>query len=268
MDDVIKSSQNKYVKLAKRLVGSRRFRREKGLFVVEGFRQVSDALSLGFPLDYILISDQLEKDKLSSLVEALKAEKVDVFYVQDNFFSSLSETENPQGVLAVAKTRILRLQDLPMEKEDAFFVIADGVQDPGNLGTIIRTADAAGLEGLITTEGTVDVFNGKVVRASMGSLFRIPIVSDVGTADLITALTNEHFKILVADVRGEVEYFRVDFTGRTAIVVGNENSGPNSLFREMGQTVRIPCRTESLNVGVAAAILIYERVRRGEKHGG
>ena len=150
-----------------------------------------------------------------------------------------------------------------LENPEAFILVVDEVQDPGNLGTIIRSAHGAGVDGVYLTLGTVDIYNNKAVRASMGSIFHTPFFTGWSTKDLLEKLIRGKFKVLVADVAAQTLYYEEDFAGSLAVVVGNENKGPSEDFKRNGHTVRIHCNAESLNVSAAAAVLLYERVRLG-----
>lgn len=256
----IQSVNNQFIKSAKQLK-SKKFRDKNGLFLIEGIRMLEEALASGYPLEYCLIAEGTNP----VLAERVAA-RCPVFSVSFELLSVVCETENPQGIVAVARQRKTGLKDLDLQK-DAFFAVVDGVQDPGNLGTIIRTAAAAGVGGMILTAGTVDVFNSKTVRASMGSIFYVPVVEGEDPKEVSRWLCGGGFKIVVGHVGAERMYYDLDYCGKLAIVVGNENHGPSEAFKEAGIPVKIPCKTESLNVSVAAALLLYERIRRGCQSG-
>jgi TrmH family RNA methyltransferase len=152
-----------------------------------------------------------------------------------------------------------------LEVQAALILFCIEVQDPGNLGTIIRTADAAGATGVILSRGTVDLFNSKVVRASMGSIFHLPIVRIKELVETLDKLKKNQLRIVAADHRASQDYHQADLSGPAAILVGNEGAGlPNEVLRLADETVKIPMpgQAESLNVGVASGIILYEALRQ------
>lgn len=253
----IQSPQNQYIKTARQLK-NKKFRQKRGLFFLEGIRLMEEALNASYPLEYVLVTEDIEQ----SLVERL-SRKCQVFSVSPDILSQVTETENPQGVAAVARQKKFSLCDLAETSNSELLMVVDGVQDPGNLGTIIRTADAAGACGIIMTAATVDLYNSKTVRSSMGSLFRVKTATGLSPSEAVEWLLSNGYKIIVGHVGADRYYHHLDYSGKIAIVVGNENSGPCSHFREAGYSVKIPCRTESLNVSIASAILLYEKVKKG-----
>jgi len=263
MEKRISSKHNQCIKTVRLLGRSKKFRKKCGLFVFEGIRLMEEALKADLSIEFVLISDKLDASREGKqLRNTVHKTVTDIFLVEHKLLLSAAQTENPQGIIAVAKQPDFTWNDLCLHKPDSFVLVVDGVQDPGNLGTIVRTADAAGAGGLILTAGTVDVYNGKVIRSAMGSLFRIPFLTDCLPEDAVTRLQENGLKILVAHVGSDSLFYDVNFEGPLAIVVGNENRGPHEAFLRAGTAVRVPCETESLNVSVAAAILLYERVRR------
>ena len=252
----IQSAQNQYIKTARQLK-NKKYREKTGLFLLEGFRLLEEALNADYPLEFVLAVEEVDLQ----LVEQLSS-RCPIFFVSLELLSTVAETEHPQGILAVARQRKLSLRDLMATSSEALLMVVDGVQDPGNLGTIIRTADAAGAGGVILTANTVDLYNSKTVRASMGSLLRLKLVAEQAPIEAAKWLADHDYSIVVGHVGAQQYYYELDYRGRVAIVVGNENSGPSREFKEAGCLVKIPCRTESLNVSIAAAILLYEKVRR------
>lgn len=172
-------------------------------------------------------------------------------------------TVTPPGILAIARQRRVSIESL-LASQEVFLLVADGVQDPGNLGTMLRTAAAAGCTGALLTTGTVDPYNEKVVRASMGALFYLPVVSGLEPGEIVSRLEGRA-KIIVGHVAGEVFYHECDYRGGLALVVGNENRGPSQeILAQAYARVKIPLwgPVESLNVAVAAGLLLYEAARQ------
>ncbi len=177
--------------------------------------------------------------------------------------AACSQVETPQGIVAIAARPLALLADVVRDRQ-ALLVIADRIQDPGNLGTIIRIADAAGATGVVAIAGTVDPFNPKTVRATMGSIFHLAI-AEAAVDDAVEALADRGVRILVADQHGAVDFLDADYRRPCAVVVGNEGQGVDARWIEhAAATVRIPLygRAESLNVAVAAALLLYEARRK------
>ncbi|KUK10696.1 MAG: RNA methyltransferase, TrmH family, group 3 [Clostridia bacterium 41_269] len=261
-EKIITSKQNKYVSQARLTAVNKKFRRKSRLFIIEGIRLLGEAVESNFPLEYVLVSDKLKNNDQRGIkiLNNIKDMGIEVFTVDHRVFLTIARTETPQGVVAVAKQPVRSWIDLNLECPESFILVVDGVQDPGNLGTMIRTAEAVGARGIITTPSTVDVYNPKVVRSSMGSIFRIPILAERSIKEIIKVLEDYRVQLIVARVDADKIIYDVEFEGALAIVVGNENHGPSEAFK--GIPVRIPCKIESLNVSVAAAVLLYERVRR------
>lgn len=258
----VTSKQNRYVKLIKSL--SRRKEREKtGLFVLEGIRSMEEALKANYSVEMIFLSSSFIKNKGLELVKQISAD-IEVIEIADEIFSTISFTQTPQGVLAIARQREYTLTEI-LNWERNLLIVADEVQDPGNLGTIVRTAAAAGAGGLFLTRGCVDIYNPKVIRATMGGIFHLPIHFVADKSHFINEVLNHGYQLLVADIAGKHKYYEVDFTQPLVLVIGNENRGPSADFiTHASAVVKIPLvgPVESLNASVAAGILIYEAVRQ------
>jgi len=267
MSEVIKeisSKSNHLIKLAKSL-SNRKFREKEKLFILEGVRLIEEALDAGVQIDFILYSNKLSgSTRGNKLLERLNDQEVAAYLVEESLFEDVSDTENPQGILAIA--RILHCELSRVEiNERSLLLLIDGVQDPGNLGTMIRTACAAGASGVILTKGTVDLFNPKVIRASMGTIFQIPVIIKEDNQSILQFLKSNGFRILVADAKGEKLYYHSESAGPVVWVLGNEANGPGEFFQKHGdEIVSIPLlgKAESLNVAVAAGILLFDHVRR------
>ena len=172
-------------------------------------------------------------------------------------------TDNPQGILAIIKIKTCELENLFVD--GSFLVVLDSIQDPGNMGTIIRTADAAGASGIIVSKGCVDIYNPKVLRATMGSIFHIPICLYDDMTELIIQLKERAIKVFTSFLKGGANYSEQDMSGNIALVIGNEANGISKEIASLSDfLVRIPMigRAESLNASIAAAILMYEVVRQ------
>jgi len=240
----------------------RKTREENGLFVAEGVRVAEELVASSIDLRFALVAPSLEDSTRGKRLAARLDERTIVHRVSDAELRRHAGTETPQGVLVVAEQPQFRLDQLQL-RETALLLVCDAVQDPGNLGTLIRIADAFAANAVIALTGTVDPWNAKVVRSSAGSSFHLPIVS--ATFDELAGWLDRHNVIAVAaDSTGE-DAATVGEIARVAVLVGNEGAGVREETRGLAQrTVGIPMpgRAESLNVAVAAGILVYELSRR------
>jgi len=282
---MISSSQNPKIKLVRALAGRPKERREAGAFLAEGVRLVEEAFAAAWPFQFVLYSDELsERGKV--LVKKLEEKKVEVEKVGSSLLQSLSETETSQGILA-----ILNDSRLPIPESPNFLLIPDSIRDPGNLGTLLRTADAAGVQAVFIPPETTDAFAPKVVRAGMGAHFRLPIHSmswdEIRTHISASHLTQEdnsnredsnHFtekahslsathprlNIFLADMDGQ-SCWETDFKSPLALIVGGEAEGASEQARKLANAfVKIPMagKTESLNAAVAGSVLMFEVMRQ------
>ena len=252
---MITSSQNSKIKLVRALLGRAKERRDANAFVAEGVRLVEEAVNSNWGFQFALYDESLnEKGKL--LVEGLKLGGVDVEEVSESVMKSLSETETPQGILA-----ILGHTQLPIPNYLNFILIPDQIRDPGNLGTLLRTAAAAGVQAVLLPPETTDAFAPKVVRSGMGAHFRLPIHSM--TWDEIRAQTKS-LQIFLADMNGQ-SCWETDLRQPLALIIGSESEGASEEARKLTmQKISIPMagNVESLNAGVAGSVLMFEVVRQ------
>lgn len=250
------SRDNKHVKDALKLK-QKKFREEEGKFIAEGIRFVEEAIKEGL-VQYVLYSDKLYSTKGN---ERILDSEVSKYEVSADIMKELCDTENPQGVAAVVSKPEWDVDKIT----NNFIVIADGVQDPGNLGTIIRTSDAAGAGAVAVVKGTVDVYNSKTLRSTMGSIFHVPILFYDDFEELANLLKGKGYKIYSTSLDAEGYIYDCDFTENTAIVIGNEANGiPEEHLKLSTHLIKIPMpgNSESLNAAVAGAITIYEVVRQ------
>ncbi|WP_338113615.1 RNA methyltransferase [Oceanobacillus jeddahense] len=244
MNIVITSVKNEKIKTLKKL-HQRKYRKQTNTFLIEGTHLIEEALVSNWVTKEIIISEEV------SVPEA--ADNVPIIKVTEQVFKELSFTASPQGIMAVVE----------MKKEDEVsgevIVLLDAIQDPGNLGTIIRTADAAGTEGIILGDGCVDLYNDKVIRATQGSIFHLPIMhADVEEA--AARLKEADYNIWATALEKAENYKELSIPPKTAIIFGNEGAGvKESLLETADERVTIPIlgKAESLNVSIAAGILLY-----------
>jgi len=262
-EPIISSLQHTDVKLIKSL-SRRKERMEMGLFVIEGTRFVEEAAEAHAPIIKVFYTAQLLKsDRGASLVDKLYQRGIFLQEVTIPVMDKMADTERPQGILATIK--ISRSVMPALDQIQPLILVCDKIQDPGNLGTIIRTADAAGVDAIFTTVGTVDIYNPKNLRATMGSIFHVPIFPDLEPADILQDLRKHRITPIGATLGARKWHFEVDYQCPIAFWLGNEGAGiDEDVVAALAEQVKIPMpgRSESLNVSVAASILIYECVRQ------
>lgn len=265
MREIITSPQNKFIKLAVALK-QKKYREELNLFVVEGVRLVEEAVQATWLIDTcIYTAEALEHERVQKIISTLQAKECHIIQVPRAIYDKITDTQEPQGIMAIVKKCTYGLEDLLKKDATPFIMVLDELQDPGNMGTIIRTAVAAGCTGVILTKGCTDIFASKAVRGSMGSVFHVPIVSGLTTDEVISFLKKQDIEIFATALESSDIYFKVDFTKALAIVFGNEGNGVNKQFlTQAQQRLYIPLigPVESLNVAASAAVILYEVVRQ------
>ncbi|MBK5242192.1 RNA methyltransferase [Clostridium sp.] len=256
--EYIGSKDNSLIKEIKKLK-EKKYRKDNNLFLVEGFRFTEEALDSDFEVAQIFISASGEFKYENSSVKKKIQKNTKVYSTSDSLFKSICDTEHPQGIIAIVRNKLVEVR-----YEDGFYVLADKIQDPGNMGTIIRTAHAAGALGVIITKGTVDIYNEKTLRATMGSIFKMPIIYD---SDLLTVkkLRDDGFKLVTSSLECDKNFYEIDLKGKVIISVGNEGNGISEdvyALSDLKIKIPMPGGAESLNAAVAASIMIYEVVRQ------
>lgn len=264
MIERVTSSSNPAIKLARALQSRRRDRYREAAFVVEGFRSLQSLVEAGAKIRVLFLADHLAEDvtstpNLLAIVDAASR----VLAIPSPLFASISDTETPSGIAA-----IVGMPDLPFPKSSSLALAVDGVQDPGNLGTILRTAAAAGIDGVALLPGCVDPYNPKVVRGAAGTLATIPIRQVPSLEDLVFRVFTAKPQVVVADASGPVTYDEVDWTRPTALVVGGEGTGPGDeslALADVVASIPIAASVESLNVAVATGVMLFEAERQRRK---
>ena len=262
---LITSGDNPRIKYLKRLV-RRRFREKEGKFIVEGVRFVEEALASAMSVQTVIFSSKLlQSGRGKELLDNLVKSDIPLCEVTDAIMESLADTATPQGVLAVVKAVETDLVVILTGRQNHLLVLVDGIQDPGNLGTVIRTADAAGADAVILTRGTVDLYNPKTLRATMGSVFHLPIIMVGEAVQAVDLLLRSGVQLVVGMPQSHRPVYSVNLTGSVALVVGSEATGVSEEVKLLPCTmvnIPMPGRTESLNAAVATAIMLYEAVRQ------
>ena len=250
---LITSKDNSKIKEIKKLK-EKKYR--KTAFIVEGIKMIKEAISEKAEIDTIIIREDTELDfKLDSELEKK------VIHVTKNVFETISDVVSPQGVLVVINKKI---DDNKISKHADYILALDGIQDPGNLGTIIRTADSANIKQILVSKDTVDSYSPKVVRSTMGAIYRVKIIECEDLAKTLKSLQTTGFEIVTTDLHTDKSIYDMNYN-KKIVVIGNEANGVTPEIKELSNyRVKIPMlgKTESLNAAVATGIMIYEYVRQ------
>ncbi|MBR0132578.1 MAG: RNA methyltransferase [Lachnospiraceae bacterium] len=259
---MITSATNPKLKRIASLLKKSAHRKAEGVFVIEGFKMFMEVLAQCPERFEEILFTEAAKNKMVStfgepVIEGLKYE-----LVEEKLFEKIAETVTPQGVLAIVKTPAYNLSDI-LKDNTAKLLVLDNLRDPGNLGTIVRTAEAAGMSGILLSEGCVDITNPKVVRSTMGAILRVPFVGCERLSDELLRLKENYygFTVYATALNGSVVFTENKYYGRCAIVIGNESNGVSpEVLAAADKKIRIPMagKVESLNAAVAAAVVMYE----------
>lgn len=261
---MITSVQNQQIRHIIALNKRAKYRREQQSYLVEGYKMFSELPAAEIKAVYISerYLRQAEADGFGLPQTAYEV-------VSDKVFSQMSDTQNPQGILAIAAWKHYRLEELLHSPENPaakpLLMILENIQDPGNLGTILRAGEGAGITGVLMSRGTADIYNSKVIRATMGSLFRVPFLYTDTLSETVGALKASGIRMYAAHLRGQCAYDEADYVQGTAFMIGNEAAGlSEALSAQADCLVRIPMcgRVESLNAAIASSLLGFEAARQ------
>ena len=253
---MITSTSNAQVKALSKLTKNARARRQQQVYIVEGIRMFRETPE--DRIEKIYASESFVKEH-----ETLLAGK-DWEMLSDSVFASVSDTKTPQGVLCLVKMRENRLEDM-LQQKNGLWLILENVQDPGNLGTMFRTGEGAGIAGVIMDRSTVDIYNPKTIRSTMGSVYRVPFFYAKDFTQQLADLKQAGVRLYAAHLDGNCEYTHPDYTGASAFLIGNEANGLTKASSDAADVlVRIPMQgqVESFNAAVACTILTFEAVRQ------
>lgn len=257
---VITSKDNEIIKNIKKLK-EKKYRDLTGKYIVEGIKLVEEAINENVNIDCIVVCEDCIKDNAFERKLMYEIAKQNVIYVSSKVFGTITDVSNPQGILAVVKNNE---ECNNINYQEDIIVVLDGIQDPGNLGTILRTVDSANLKQIIVSENTADVYNPKVVRSTMGAIYRVNVVRADDLVSELSKMKQNGYDIVVTSLDTEDSVYDIDYI-KKVIVIGNEANGVSKEVQEMADNrVKIPMlgKTESLNASVAAGIMIYEYVRK------
>lgn len=261
---VITSKDNQYIRLVNELK-RKKYREKYGMFLAEGKRLVEDLTSSAMFPHLILYSENFND---IGMLERVCGKSDHVFAVSDKLFHKLTETENDQGILAVFPMLCPKLKNFVPKDGDLLFVL-NGVSDPGNLGTIIRSSAAADVSAILMEEGCVDLYNPKVIRSTMGTVAKIPVFQGLSREEIRDYLCEKNIKTYLADMHEAVYYDEMPVNQCSAVVLGNEGNGISDDWRQCGYGgVMIPMENgvESLNVAMAAGIIAFDHQRKIRKN--
>lgn len=259
MREIITSSSNAKLKHIIALRTKARVRREEKSFVIEGVRMFADA-PVRFIQEVYCTEEMLHRPDPDPKLKILDAQGK-LSLITPELLKKASDTEHPQGILCIAS---MPPEYIP-KPENPLYLLLENIQDPGNLGTMIRTAEAAGCDGIIMSRGTVDLYNPKTVRSTMSSIFRMPCARTGDLCGEIERLKERGVSVCAAHLDGKQDYDQISYTGGTAFLIGNEGNGlTDSAAAAAGQKILIPMlgEIESLNAAMAAGILLFEAARQ------
>ena len=255
-ENVITSTQNARIKHVVTLQQKSSLRREEGLFVVEGQREIEHCIACGYEIVELFVLDTTNYTG-----------DIEPTFVTAQVYEKMAYRESTEGIIAVAKVKSHRLQDLKFNKRNPLVVVLESVEKPGNLGAILRTAEAANVDAVIVCDPLTDIYNPNLIRASIGGVFSVPVAT-CASKECIEFLKANKIRILTAQLQDSYDYYDYDMSHATALVMGTESTGLSQQWRDAADVhIRIPMlgRLDSLNVSVSTAILIYEAVRQRNK---
>lgn len=259
----ITSKDNSVVKHLRSLSEAKNRKKEK-TFLIEGLKMVEEALRDNLGVKTVVAAPSLVQHHGKGVLKLAESRGIDVLWISERLMDALSESKTPQPVMAEVTMKQHSEEGL-LANEAGLIIIAHLLQDPGNLGTIIRTAEAVGASGLAITQNTVDPFNAKAIRASMGSILRLPVVP-IGDIDVfIKKCKQQGFQTAATVLAGEKTHFDIDLTKPTVLIFGQEGAGlPQDIMHDIDLRIRIPMAAtiDSLNVATAAAVILYEAMRQ------
>ena len=257
---VISSKENELIKHIKKL----KDKKERDLsneYIIEGIKLIQEAIQENAKIKQIIICDDCEKTESIPKDLMYEIAKQECIYVTNKVFDSITEVMNPQGILAIIEKQSKEIQ---IDDKQDIILALDDIQDPGNLGTILRTADSIGLTQILVSKGTADCYNPKVVRSTMGAIFRVKIIECEDLVKTLKEIKKHKFEIVVSSLQTDNSIYDINYH-KKVIVIGNEANGVKKEIQDLAdKKIKIPMlgKTESLNASVATGIILYEYVRQ------
>ena len=257
----ITSIQNSYIKELLKLQEKSRERKKKGLFIIEGKREISLAISANYKFDTILyFEDLISEQEILHLFNA----NVNRIIISKEVYQKLAYRDSTEGIIAVAKAKDFSLENIKFKTKTPLILVAEGIEKPGNIGALLRTADAANVAAVFIANPKSDLYNANIIRSSVGCVFTNQIA--VGSSkEIVVFLLENKIQMYATTLQNSNEYHKENYTLATAIVVGTEATGLTTVFREEAtQNINIPMQgqIDSMNVSVAAAIVLFEAKRQ------
>jgi len=263
MPSIIYSKKNKHIKFARSLM-RKKHRDLTNHFLIEGKKIIEEAISFAANLKMIFISSEnINNHEIISILNLCKDREIPIYQIDEWIFKELSETESSQGIVGIIEKAKYDFNSI-LNKDILKLIVLEEIQDPGNLGTIIRTADACNYNCVALSKGCVDLYNSKTIRATMGSLFHLPIIINVDITDSLNLLKSKDVLTIGSSVTNGVASYNIGFKEKFALVIGNESTGLSEQALDLVDkkvNIPMPGHAESLNASIAAAILMYESIR-------
>lgn len=257
---VITSKDNEFVKYVKKLK-EKKYRDQSQEFIIEGIKLVKEAIEEKANIKQIIICDNCEDSGIIPKDLMYEIAKYNCVYVTENILKTMSDVNAPQGIMAIIERNN---NENNIDYNQDIIVVLDDMQDPGNLGTILRTVDSIGLNQILVSKGTADCYNPKVVRSTMGAIFRIKIIECADLEQTLKEIQKNNFKLVVSSLQTNNSLYDINFN-KKVIIIGNEAKGVEPQIQKMAdEKIKIPMlgKTESLNASVATGIILYEYVRQ------
>ena len=257
---VITSKDNDLIKNIKKLK-EKKYRDATGKYIIEGIKLIEEAIHEKAEIENVVICEDCMKDGSIDKKLMYEIAKLNCIYVASKVFSVITDVSNPQGILAVIKRND---KNSKINYNEDAIIVLDGIQDPGNLGTILRTVDSANLKQIVLSKETADVFNSKVVRSTMGAIFRVNVIECENLKETLKELQSKDYKVMTTSLKAKKSIYEVDYK-KKIIVIGNEANGVSKEILNLAdEKVIIPMlgKTESLNASVATGVILYEYVRQ------
>lgn len=253
----ITSTQNSYIKNLLKLQEKSRERKKQGLFIIEGKREIELAINSKYQILTILIID-------SNISDLNFSDDIEIIKISKEIYQKLAYRESTEGIIAIAKTKNLDVNNIQFKNKNPLILVAEGIEKPGNIGALLRTADAANIDAVFIANPKSDLYNPNIIRSSVGCVFTNQIA--IGSSEEIIKFLNEkNINIFAATLQNSNEYYKESFKSPTAIVVGTEATGLTEIWREAAtKNINIPMqgKIDSMNVSVAAAVVLFEAKRQ------
>lgn len=256
----ITSKENSVIKHIIKLK-EKKYRNEYSEFIIEGIKIVKEAIEEKAKIKTIIVSESALNTENFEKILKNNLKTIDFILVPDNIFKLLSDVENPQGIIAIIEKDII---NTTLDFSQDLILVLEDVQDPGNLGTIIRTADSIGLTQILVTKGTADYYNPKVIRSTMGAIFRMKVIETANLLEKIKELKDNNFKVVTTSLQTDISIYDINLN-KSAIIIGNEANGVSKQIQDLADIkaiIPMKGKTESLNVSVATGVILYEYLRR------